>query len=46
MCGIGAEFDLMLEEQELQFEDKVRRLVQQYPNDKNLGSKIREMCDE
>ena len=28
------------------FEDKVRELTKQYPNNMELGGKIRELCDE
>ena len=32
--------------QEQSFEDRVRQLTKQYPNNMDLGGKIREICNE
>ena len=33
-------------QEQLSFEDTVRQLTKQYPNDMELGGKIRKLCDE
>ena len=34
------------QQEQLSFEDTVRQLTKQYSNNMELGSKIRELCDE